>query len=228
MDSSRCSWGSSEFQRLFSIWNRKRRGFVFKTRIKNLLPNKEDWRRSALPIVRGTLIGFFLGILPGVGRHHGYFSSYGVEKKFSKHPEEFGQGAIEGVAAPESANNAASSGGFIPMFSLGIPGGTTTAVLLGALIIHGMQPGPLLVTNHPEVFWGTVASMYVGNVLLLILNLPLIGIWVKILKVPYRIMFPLILFFCLIGVYSESMRASDIYIMLVFGIIRLRITEVKL
>lgn len=192
---------------------------VFKTKIKNLLPNKDDWRRSAMPITRGTVIGFLLGILPGVGATISTFFSYAVEKKFSKHPEKFGQGAIEGVAAPESANNAASTAGFIPLFSLGIPGGVTTAILLGALMIHGMQPGPLLVTRHPEIFWGTVASMYVGNGLLLVLNLPLIGMWVRILKVPYRTLFPLILFFCLVGTYAENMEAFDIYVMAIFGII---------
>lgn len=190
---------------------------VLKTKIKGLLPNKEDWRRSAKPIARGTLLGFFLGILPGGGAIISSFVSYALEKKFSRNPEQFGKGAIEGVAGPESANNSATSGAFIPLFSLGIPANVVMALLLGALMIHGLQPGPLMLTEHPEIFWGTVASMYVGNAMLLALNLPLIGIWVKILKIPYRTLFPLILLFCLIGVYSVSTNVFDIYVMLVFG-----------
>ena len=161
-------------------------------------PGKDDWRQAALPIGRGSLLGFLLGALPGGGAIMSSFFSYTLEKKLSKHPERFGHGAIEGVAGPESANNAATSSAFIPLFSLGIPGTMTTAILLGAFIIHGIQPGPLLMTKHPEIFWGTVASMYVGNVMLLVLNLPLIGVWVQLMKVPYRTLFPLILFFCLI------------------------------
>jgi putative tricarboxylic transport membrane protein len=190
---------------------------ILKTEIKNLLPTKEDWRRSAKPIGRGTLLGFFLGILPGGGSIVASFVSYGIEKKLSKHPEQFGKGAIEGVAGPESANNAGTSGGFIPLFSLGIPSNVVMALLLGALAIHGMRPGPLMFSEHPEIFWGTVASMYVGNIMLLALNLPLIGIWVKILKIPYKTLFPLILLFCLIGSYSVGANIFDIYVMLIFG-----------
>jgi putative tricarboxylic transport membrane protein len=142
-----------------------------------------------------------------------------VEKKLSRHPEKFGTGAIEGVAGPESANNAASGGAFIPLLSLGIPSNAVTALLLGALIIHGIQPGPLLISKHPEIFWGTVASMYLGNILLLVLNLPLIGIWVKVLKVPYPVLFPLILLFCLIGAYSLNSSIIDITIMNLFGLL---------
>ena len=191
---------------------------VLKTRFRDLFPNREDWRKSAMPIGRGTLIGFFLGILPGGGSVISSFVSYATEKKVSKHPEQFGKGAIEGVAGPESANNAASSSGFIPLFSLGIPANVIMALLLGALMIHGLRPGPLLITEHPEVFWGTVASMYVGNVMLLVLNLPLIGVWVQILKVPYRTLFPLILLFCFIGAYSISTNVFDLYVMLLFGV----------
>jgi putative tricarboxylic transport membrane protein len=193
--------------------------FFVKTKIKNLLPTKEDWKASAMPIVRGSLLGFVLGNLPGGGAIMSSFYSYTLEKKLSKHPEKFGSGAIEGVAGPESANNAATSSAFIPLFCLGIPGTMTTAILLGAFIIHGVQPGPLLLSKHPEIFWGTVASMYVGNVMLLVLNLPLIGIWIKLLKVPYRTLFPLILFFCLIGAFTDSMDTAGIYIMLASGII---------
>jgi putative tricarboxylic transport membrane protein len=192
---------------------------VLSTKIQNLLPTKEDWKNSAKPIGRGSLIGFFLGILPGGGAVISSFVSYAIEKRFSRHPERFGKGAIEGVAGPEAANNAASSGAFIPLFSLGIPANVVMALLLGALMIHGMQPGPLMLKEHPEIFWGTVASMYVGNVLLLILNLPLIGIWVRVLKIPYKILFPLILLFCLIGVYSINGNVFDIFVMILFGIV---------
>ncbi len=190
---------------------------VLNTKIKGLLPNKEDWRRSAKPIGRGTLLGFFLGILPGGGAIISSFVSYALEKRFSKNPERFGRGAIEGVAGPESANNSATSGAFIPLFSLGIPANVVMALLLGALMIHGLRPGPLMLTEHPEIFWGTVASMYVGNAMLLALNLPLIGIWVRILKIPYKTLFPLILLFCLIGVYSVGTNVFDIYVMLASG-----------
>lgn len=192
---------------------------VLKTRFRHLFPSRQDWRKSAKPIGRGTLIGFLLGILPGGGAVISSFVSYATEKRFSKHPEEFGKGAIEGVAGPESANNAASSSGFIPLFSLGIPANVIMALLLGALMIHGVRPGPLLITDRPEIFWGTVASMYVGNVMLLVLNLPLIGMWVQVLKVPYRALFPLILLFCFIGGYSISANVFDLYVMLIFGIV---------
>jgi putative tricarboxylic transport membrane protein len=190
---------------------------VIKTALRHLFPSKEDWRRSAKPVARGTLIGFFLGILPGGGSVISSFLSYAAEKRFSKHPEEFGNGAIEGVAGPEAANNAASSSGFIPLFSLGIPANVIMALLLGALMIHGLKPGPLMISERPEVFWGTVASMYVGNAMLVVLNLPLIGMWVQVLKVPYRTLFPLILLFCFIGAYSIGTNVFDLYVMLVFG-----------
>ena len=192
---------------------------LFKARIKGLLPNLEDWRKSIGPIVRGTFLGFCLGVLPGGGAVVSSFVSYAVEKKVSKHPEKFGTGTIEGVAGPESANNAATAGAFIPILTLGIPSNAITALLLAALMIHGVQPGPLLINQHPDVFWGFIASMYLGNVLLLVLNLPLIGIWVKLLRVPYKILFPLILFFCLVGSYSINNSIFDVLVMLIFGII---------
>ena len=192
---------------------------IFQTKIKGLLPNREEWRRSGKPILRGTIIGFFLGILPGGGAAISSFISYGVEKKLSKHPEKFGTGMIEGVAGPESANNAAVGGAFIPLFTLGIPANVTMAVLFGALMIHGMTPGPMLMREHPEIFWGTVTSMYMGNVLLLLLNLPLIGLWVKVLKIPYKVLFPLIILFCLIGAYSLNNTPFDIVVMLIFGLV---------
>jgi putative tricarboxylic transport membrane protein len=192
---------------------------VFTSEVKGLLPTLGDWGKSIWSIIRGTVIGFFLGILPGGGAVIASFVSYAIEKKVSKHPEEFGKGAIEGVAAPEAANNAAAQGAFIPLLTLGIPSNVVMAMLLGALIIHGVTPGPLLLSDHPQLFWGVVASMYVGNAMLLALNLPLIGIWVQLLRVPYSILFPLIILFCLIGSYSINNSSVDVLIMLVFGVI---------
>lgn len=190
---------------------------VYETKIKGLLPNREDWRKSAKPIARGTIIGFLLGILPGAGSITASFASYALEKKLSKHPEDFGNGAIEGVAGPETANNSATMGAMVPLLTLGIPSNTVMAMLLAALMIHGVPPGPLLITRHPDLFWGVIVSMFLGNLMLLALNLPLIGIWVKLLKVPYKILFPMLIIFCLIGVYSLHSRVSDIIIMLLFG-----------
>ena len=192
---------------------------VFKSKISGLLPNRQDWKESIGPIGRGSIIGFFFGILPGGGPVIPPFISYAIEKRISKHPERFGHGAIAGVAGPESANNAGVTSAFIPMLTLGIPATATMAVLLGALIMLGVQPGPLLMQKAPEIFWGTVTSMYTGNVMLLVLNLPLIALWVKVLKVPYPILFPLILLLCLIGVYSIHNTFIDIIIMNVFGIV---------
>jgi len=191
---------------------------IFKTKIKDLFPSLQDWRRCLGPIGRGSLIGFLIGILPGGGAVMSTFLSYTTEKRLSRHPEEFGKGAIEGVAGPETANNAAAGGCFVPLLALGIPPNPVMGLLLGALIIHGITPGPLLLTQHPEIFWGVIASMYVGNVMLLLLNLPLIGIWVKVLKVPYRMLMPLILLCCLIGAYATSNNAVDVVIMIIFGI----------
>src|SRR5213083_2779964 len=194
---------------------------VFDTRIKGLMPTREDWRRSAGPIARGSVLGFLLGILPGIGAIIPTFISYALERRLSKHPERFGTGMIEGVAAPESANNAATGGSMIPLLTLGIAPNVVMAVLLSAFLIHGVQPGPLLIREHPEIFWGVVASMYVGNVMLLVLNLPLIGLWVQLLRVPYGLLFPLILLFCVIGVYSEAGNVWDIVVMLAFGVVGL-------
>jgi putative tricarboxylic transport membrane protein len=192
---------------------------VFKTKIKNLLPNLKDWAESIGAIIRGSFLGFFLGILPGGGAIISTFVSYALEKKLSKHPEKFGTGMIAGVAGPEAANNAASSGAFIPLFTLGFPSNAITALLLGALMIHGVQPGPALIEKHPDIFWGTIVSMYIGNVMLVILNLPLIGLWVKILKVPYKVLFPVLLLLCIIGSYSTNNSKFDVLIMLIFGVI---------
>jgi len=165
------------------------------------------------------VIGFFLGILPGIGAIIPTFVSYSIEKRLSRYPEKFGTGIIEGVAGPETANNAAAGAAFIPMFSLGIPPNAVMAVLLGALMIHGVQPGPQFIASHPDLFWGVVASMYIGNVMLLVLNLPLIPIWVQILKVPYTLLFSLILLFCLIGTYTINNNPGDIVVMVLFGFV---------
>ncbi len=198
---------------------RKTKREVFTTKVKGLLPTLEDWARSGWAILRGTVIGFFLGILPGGGAVIASFVSYAIEKRVAKHPEDFGKGAIEGVAAPEAANNSAAQGAFIPLLTLGIPSNVVMALLLGALIIHGVTPGPLLLSQHPQLFWGVVASMYIGNAMLLALNLPLIGMWVQLLKVPYAILFPIIILFCLIGSYSINNSTTDVAIMLIFGVI---------
>ena len=192
---------------------------IVATKFKNLFPTLQDWKDSAGPIGRGTILGFFLGLVPGGGAIIASFASYAIEKKVAKHPEEFGHGAIQGVAGPESANNSAASGNFIPLLTLGIPCNAVMAILLGALMIHGLQPGPLLMVKAPDLFWGTIVSMYIGNVMLLVLNLPLIGLWVKVLKVPYYLLYPLILLFCLIGAYSLNNSVGDVVVMLVFGIV---------
>lgn len=187
--------------------------------VKNLLPSKQDWKDSAMPIARGSVAGFFLGILPGGGAVLASFISYGVEKRLSKHPETFGHGAIAGVAGPESANNAAAQAAFIPLLTLGIPANAVMGILLGALLIHGITPGPMMIEKNPELFWGTVTSMYVGNIMLLVLNLPLIGLWVRLLKVQYAVLFPLILFIALIGAYVINGSEMDLYLMLFFGVL---------
>jgi putative tricarboxylic transport membrane protein len=192
---------------------------VFETNLKGLLPNLRDWKESIGPIARGSAMGFFLGILPGGGAVISSFVSYGIERRLSRHPEEFGKGAIAGVAGPESANNSATAGAFIPLLTLGLPSNAVMAILLGALMIFDTPPGPRLVSLHPEIFWGVISSMYIGNAMLLILNLPLIGLWVKILKIPYPILFPLIVLFCLIGVYSLNNKTSEIGLMLLFGVV---------
>jgi putative tricarboxylic transport membrane protein len=169
--------------------------------------------------VRGTLLGFFIGVLPGGSGTITSFLSYAIEKRLSSHPERFGDGAIEGVAGPESANNASTGGGLVPLLSLGIPPNVTMALLFSALVIHGIQPSPLFMSQNPEIFWGLVASMYIGNVMLLVLNLPMIGLWVQILKVPYHLLFPLIVLFCLIGTYSINSSTFDLGLMLLFGVL---------
>lgn len=186
--------------------------------IRNMFPNKLQWLQARWAIVRGTLIGFFMGILPGGGPVLSSFISYGIEKRISRNPEKFGHGAIEGVAAPESANNAAASTSFIPLLTLGIPPNVVLAVLFGAFLIHGITPGPLLIQEHPAIFWGVIGSMYIGNVMLLIMNLPLIPLWVQVLKIPDKILHPLIILFCVIGAYSIHNSIFDILVMIFFGV----------
>jgi len=192
---------------------------IYKTKISNLLPNLKDWKDSIGAIIRGSFLGFFVGMLPGGGPMIASLAAYATEKRISRHPEKFGTGVIEGVAAPEAANNSASQGAFIPLLALGVPGNATMAVLMGALLIHGIKPGPFLINRNPDLFWGVIGSMYVGNLMLLILNLPLIGMWVKFLKIPYPILFPMILLFTLIGSYSVNNNIWDVFSMLLFGII---------
>lgn len=188
-------------------------------KISHLWPTLKDWAESKGAVLRGSIIGFFIGILPGGGALISSLVSYGLEKKVSRHPEQFGKGAIQGVAGPESANNSAASASFIPLLTLGIPGNASIAMIFAALLIQGVQPGPFLINERPDIFWGVVASMYIGNVMLLILNLPLVGIWVQLLRVPYAILAPIIVLFCCIGVYSIRNTVFDIWVMGIFGVI---------
>jgi putative tricarboxylic transport membrane protein len=192
---------------------------VFQTDLHDLLPTKQDWKDCAGPIARGSFFGFLLGLIPGGGGLIASFISYAMEKRISKHPETFGSGNIRGVAGPESANNAGAQGAFIPMLTMGIPCNVVLAILMGALMIHGVTPGPRLLEEHPQVFWGVVGSMYIGNAMLLLLNLPLIGMWVKLLRVPYSFLFPFIFLFCLVGAYTVGNNVQDVYIMIFFGIL---------
>ncbi len=190
-----------------------------KLTVRNMLPNLQDWKDSFGALWRGSLIGFVVGVLPGAGATIASFLAYAAEKKASKHPEKFGTGVIEGVAAPEGANNAATGGALVPLLTLGIPGSGTTAVMLGALLIHGLRPGPMLFDNNPAFVWGFIASMYIGNVMLVILNLPLIGMWVSLLRVPYKLLMPLIMIISAVGVYATDNNVFDVWIMFAFGVI---------
>jgi TctA family transporter len=192
---------------------------VLRTTVSNLWPNREDFRRIAAPILRGTAIGSALGVLPGGGAILAAFASYTVEKRISRNPEEFGRGAIEGVAGPESANNAGAQTSFIPMLTLGIPANPVMALMIGAMIIQGIVPGPDVATERPALFWGIIASMWIGNLMLVVLNLPLIGLWVRLLKVPYYLLFPAIMAFCSIGVYSVDSNAYHLYAAAFFGLL---------
>ena len=192
---------------------------IFTSRVGSLYPTLQDLRDTIGPIIRGTALGAFFGVLPGTGPSIASFASYMVEKKVAKDPSRFGRGAIEGVAAPESANNADAQCKFIPMLTLGIPASGTMALMLGALMIHGITPGPTVMTQQPELFWGLVASMWIGNLMLVVLNLPLVGLWVSLLKVPYRLLFPAIMVFSAIGIYSSNNVSFDVYLAALFGIL---------
>jgi putative tricarboxylic transport membrane protein len=191
---------------------------VFTKSVKSLMPSREEMRRSVAPILRGTGLGSMLGVLPGGGSILAAFSSYMIEKKMSRHPREFGKGAIEGVAGPESANNAGAQTSFIPMLTLGIPGNAVMALMVGAMMIQGIAPGPQVMAERPQLFWGMIVSMWIGNLMLVVLNLPLIGIWIRLLQVPYRLLFPSILVFMAIGVYSVNNNPVDLIIMAAFGV----------
>ena len=192
---------------------------VQKPKVRELLPSRDEWRQSMWPIGRGTVLGFFIGIVPGSAHVISSFVSYAIEKKLSRRPEQFGRGAVAGVAGPESANNAATSGAFVPMLALGVPSGPIPAVMLAALMVHGMPAGPLLIQQQPKLFWGFIASMYVGNLMLLVLNLPLVGLFVNVLRIPYPILYPSILMFCILGVYAVNSSVVDVWIMLVMGLL---------
>ncbi len=186
-------------------------------RFRELYPTFQDFKKSIKPILRGTGIGFGVGLVPGPAPVIATYSSYMIERKISKHPEEFGKGAIEGVAGPESANNSACQSAFIPLFVLGIPFAPPTAILLGALLIHGVSPGPMLISDHPELFWGVIASMYIGNFILLILNLPFVPLFANILRIPKKVLLPLVILFCITGMYTVNNSVFDIWMMLLFG-----------
>ena len=192
---------------------------VFTNKVTNMFPTKEDWKRMWKPILRGTFLGSMLGILPGGGALLASFGAYTLEKKVSKYGHEFGKGAIEGVAAPEAANNAGAQTSFIPLLTLGIPSNAVMALMIGAMMIQGIAPGPQVMTEKPQLFWGMIASMWVGNFMLVVLNLPMIGMWIKLLTVPYRILFPSILVFMAIGVYSLSNNPFDVLLMMLFGLL---------
>ena len=202
---------------LLNIEMGQEKGTIMKTDFKGLLPGFKDWKDSIVAILQGSATGFFLGVLPGGGATISSFIAYSLQRRISKQPEKFGTGVIEGVAAPEAANNAAVGGSFIPLMVLGIPTNGMIAMLMGALILHGIRPGPNLLDKYPEVFWGFVSSMYIGNAMLLVLNLPLIPLWIQILKVPYRVLFPLILLFTIIGSYSVKNSLFDVTLMIAFG-----------
>ena len=190
---------------------------VQKPTLRQLIPSREEFLLSVGPVARGSLLGFMIGIIPGSAHIISSFVSYGIERRISKHPERFGNGAIEGVAGPESANNAAATGAFIPMMALGIPTSPVMAVMIAALMLNGISPGPMLISQEPELFWGFVASMYVGNVVLLILNLPMVGLFVNLLRVPYSYLYPCVLCFCILGTYSVNSSTLDVWIMLLMG-----------
>jgi putative tricarboxylic transport membrane protein len=204
---------------LFGLGNLRRSTTPRLMKAESLMMTKEEWQRSAMPWLRGSGVGFLVGVLPGAGATIATFISYALERKVSRNPEKFGKGAIEGVAGPEAANNASAGGALVPLLTLGIPGSATAAVMLSAFQGFGINTGPLLLQNHPELVWGLIASLYVGNVMLLILNLPLVGVWVKLLKVPESVLYPAILAFSTLGVYSINRNVFDLYMLYGIGIL---------
>jgi putative tricarboxylic transport membrane protein len=204
---------------LFSVEEKDPPAVVQKVRFRELLPTREEWRRSVAPIFRGSFLGFFIGLVPGPSPIISSFVSYFTEKKMSKRPEEFGHGAIEGVAGPEAANNAAVGGAYVPLFALGIPFTPAMAMVLGALMLHGLTPGPNLIKDKPDLFWAVIASMYIGNFMLIVLNLPLVNVFVNILRVPQRILMPVIVLICMVGVYSVNASLLDLLLLAVFGFV---------
>ncbi|MFL6676399.1 MAG: tripartite tricarboxylate transporter permease [Massilia sp.] len=207
------------FAEVISNLEQKEQREVFTNKVTSMFPSKDDFKRMCAPVLRGTLLGSVLGILPGGGATLASFGAYSLEKKVSKNSAEFGKGAIEGVAAPESANNAAAQTSFIPLLTLGIPPNAVMALMVGAMMIHNIQPGPQVMSSNPTLFWGLIVSMWVGNVMLVVLNLPLIGIWVKLLTVPYRFLYPSILVFCCIGVYTVNNSTFDVFMTAAFGLL---------
>jgi len=200
---------------------------IHEIKLRELLPTRDELRASWGPIFRGSGIGFLLGLLPGAAHVLASFVSYMAEKRLAKRPEEFGHGRIEGVAGPETANNAATGSAMVPFLSLGIPTGPAPAVMMIALLIHGIAPGPLFISDHPDVFWGLIASMYIGNVMLLVLNLPLVGIFVSLLRIPFRILFPVIVLICMVGTYSVNSSTFDLRVLLFFGILGYFVQKVE-
>src|SRR5687767_4550815 len=204
---------------LLSTPSRQVKNDVTAPKLRELLPTRAEWRQAGWPIARGSVLGFLIGIIPGSAHIISSFVSYAIERKLSRQPEEFGKGAVAGVAGPESANNAATSGAFVPMLALGVPSGPIPAVMLAAMMVHGVSPGPMLIHQQPALFWGFIASMYVGNLVLLVLNLPLVGMFVNILRVPYPYLYPAILVFSILGVYAVNGSVVDVWIMLVMGLL---------
>lgn len=209
-------FGVSEI--LLSVAQKVDKPFIQAVTLRSMIPTRDEVRRSPMPMLRGAGIGAFFGALPGTGPSIATFIGYAIEKRLSRHPEQFGKGAIEGIMSPESANNAAVQSAFIPTMTLGIPGSATMAVMMGALLIHGIQPGPQLMSQNPDIFWGLAASFWIGNLLLLILNIPLIGIWVRLLKIPYGILYPAVICFICIGVYTVRSSPFDVALVMIFGL----------
>lgn len=219
--------GMFGFAEIMNNLSQKENRETFLDKVTNLWPSKADFKRMMPSILRGTAIGSVLGVLPGGGAPLAAFSAYSLEKKTSKYSAEFGKGAIEGVAGPESANNAASQTSFIPLLTLGIPPNAVMALMVGAMTIHNIQPGPQVMSSNPALFWGLIASMWIGNLMLIILNLPLIGVWVKLLTIPYKHLYPAILVFCCIGVYTVNNTTFDIYLTAMFGLIGYLFTKLR-